>query len=271
MPIHPTAVIDKQAQIASSADIGPFAVIEGPVKIGEETRVFPHAFINGWTEIGDRCQIHPSAVVGHFPQDFNYKGDRSYLRIGSGTIIREGASIHRGTQPESWTILGENCFLLACAHVGHNCELGNGVKVYNNTALAGHVIVGDNAIISAYTMVHQFARIGEFVMVGGGSRINKDVAPFMKCWREAEVLGYNAIGLRRSGLFTQDDVNEARTAYKMLFRSNLPMSTAIARYAEVAKGKVGTRMLEFVRGDSRLGLAGARGVAEAEGEADSLD
>lgn len=270
MPIHPTAVIDQQAEIAPTADIGPFVVIEGPVKIGAGTKVYPNAYISGWTQIGDNCQIHPYATVGHLPQDFHFTGERSYTRIGNGTIIRECASVHRGTQPESATILGENCFLLAYSHVAHNCELGNGVKVYNNTALAGHVIVGDNAIISAYSMVHQFARIGEFVMIGGGSRILKDIAPYMKAWKEAQVLAYNAIGLRRSGLFSRDEINEARTAYRMLFRSNLPMGKALEQYAAVAQGKVGMKIMEFMRGESRLGIANNRAISEAaEGESDS--
>ncbi|MBK8269070.1 MAG: acyl-ACP--UDP-N-acetylglucosamine O-acyltransferase [Planctomycetes bacterium] len=267
MPIHATAVIDKQAQIDSSADIGPFVVIEGQVKIGAGAKIFPNAYISGWTEIGERCEIHPGAVVGHYPQDFHFKGERSYCKIGAGTIIRECASIHRGTQPESWTILGENCFLLAYAHVAHNCELGSGVKLYNNGTLAGHVIVGDNAIISAYTMIHQFARIGEFVMIGGGSRITKDIPPYMKAWREGTILGYNGIGLKRSGIFSSDDVNEARTGYKMLFRSELPMSKAIEEYSKVASGPVGRRLLEFVRGPSRLGIGTGRGAEAANEDA----
>ena len=258
MPIHPSAIIDKQAEIHATADIGPFVVIEGPVKIAAGVKVYPHAYLSGWTEIGERCEIHPGAVIGHLPQDFHFSGERSYVRIGAGTILRECVSVHRGTQPESWTLIGENCFLLAYSHIGHNCELGNGVKVYNNTALAGHVIVGDNAIISAYSLIHQFARIGEFVMIGGGSRIVKDVPPFMKIWREELILGYNAIGMRRSGLFTREEINEARKAYKMLFRSNLPMSVKIAEYAAVAETRVGTRMLEFLRGESRLGISGGQ-------------
>ncbi|MBX3394486.1 MAG: acyl-ACP--UDP-N-acetylglucosamine O-acyltransferase [Phycisphaerae bacterium] len=256
MPIHPTAIIDRQAEIDPTAEIGPYAIIEGSVKIGAGARLYPHTYVSGWTEIGERCELHPNAVVGHLPQDFHFKGERSYCRIGSGTIIRESASIHRGTQPESWTIVGENCFLLAYSHIGHNCELGNGVKIYNNSALAGHVIVYDNAIISAYSMVHQFARIGDYVMIGGGSRITKDIPPYMKVWDGGLVRGYNSIGLKRSGRFSQDDVNEARTAYKILFRSGLPVSKAIEQFSAVATGRVGKRMLEFVRGESKLGIVG---------------
>ena len=258
MAIHPSAVIDRQAQIPATADIGPHAVIEGPVKIGEHVKIYPNAYISGWTEIGDRCVIHPGAVVGHLPQDFHFSGERSYCRIGAGTIIREFASIHRGTQPESWTILGENCFILGYAHVGHNCELGNEVKIYNCTALSGHVIVGDHAIISGYSLVHQFARIGEYVMIGGGTRLTKDVPPYMKALHESECLGYNSLGLKRSGKFTPQEIAEVREAYRRLMRSLMPLQISVAQFADSVKTRTGRRILEFVNAPSKLGIIGGR-------------
>jgi UDP-N-acetylglucosamine acyltransferase len=258
MAIHPTAVIDQQAEIASTADIGAHVVVDGPVKIGEHVKIYPNAYVSGWTEIGERCQIHPGAVVGHLPQDFHYRGERSYCRIGAGTIIREFSSIHRGTQPESQTVLGENCFILGYAHVGHNCELGNDVKVYNCAALSGHVSVGDHTIISGYTLVHQFSRIGEYVMIGGGARITKDVPPYMKALYESECVSYNSLGLRRSGVFSQEEVHEVREAFRILFRSGLPLGKAAAQLAERAKTRTGQRILEFVNGPSRLGIVGGR-------------
>lgn len=258
MAIHPTAIIDPQAQIAASADIGPYAVVEGPVKIGEQVKIYPNAYVSGWTEIGDRCEIHPGAVVGHLPQDFHYKGERSYCRIGAGTIIREFASVHRGTQPESWTIVGENCFILGYAHIGHNCALGNEVKVYNCAALSGHVTVGDNAIVSGYSLILQFARIGEYVMIGGGTRLGKDVPPYMKAVHESECMGPNSLGLRRSGAFSHEELIEVREAYRVLFRSGLPFRKAVAQFAEQAKTRTGQRMLDFINAESKLGIIGGR-------------
>jgi len=256
--IHSTAIIDKQAHVPVSADIGPHVVIEGPVKLGENVKVYPNAYLSGWTEIGDRCQIHPGAVVGHLPQDFHYVGERSYCKIGAGTIIREFASIHRGTQPESWTMLGENCFILGYAHIGHNCELANGVKLYNSSALSGHVIVGENAIISGYGLVHPFARIGEYAMVGGGARVTKDIPPYMKALYESQCVGYNSIGMRRSGKFTPEEINEVREAYKTLFHSKLPFGRAMEEFAPQVKTRTGRRILDFLHGKSKLGIAGGR-------------
>ena len=258
MPIHPTAIIDPAAHVPASADIGPHVVIEGPVKLGENVKIYPNAYLSGWTEIGDRVEIHPGAVVGHLPQDFHFSGERTFCRVGAGTIIREFASIHRGTQPESATIVGENCFILGYAHIGHNCELANGVKVYNCTGLSGHVIVGENAIISGYCLVHQFARIGEYVMIGGGSRVTKDIPPYMKALYESQCVGYNAIGLRRSGKFTNAEINEVREAYRTLFRSEMTFRAAVEKFASQVKTNAGRRILDFLRSPTKLGIAGGR-------------
>ncbi|MFH1418728.1 MAG: acyl-ACP--UDP-N-acetylglucosamine O-acyltransferase [Planctomycetota bacterium] len=263
MAIHPSAIVDSQAEIAASAEIGPFVVVEGPVKIGERVRVYPNAYLSGWTEIGDDCEIHPGAVVGHLPQDFHFSGERSYCRIGAGTIIREFASVHRGTQPESWTIVGQGCFILGYAHIGHNCELGDGVKVYNCTGLSGHVIVGNNAIISGYSLVHQFARIGEYVMVGGGTRVTKDLPPYMKALHESTITGYNAIGLRRSGEFSAEELREVKEAYRSLFRSGRSFRKVVEEFSAQVKTRAGRNILDFVNAPSKLGIAGGRVPAHA--------
>jgi len=256
MPIHPTAIIDSQAHVPASADIGPHVVIEGPVKLGEHVKVYPNAYLSGWTEIGDRVQIHPGAVVGHLPQDFHFGGERSYCRIGAGTIIREFASIHRGTQPESWTTLGEDCFILGYAHIGHNCSVGNRVKLYNCGCLAGHVTVDDDTIVSGYSMVHQFVRVGSGCMIGGGARVMQDVPPFMTCLFENKVVGYNSIGMRRSKRFTAEEVLEVRTIFKTLYRSGLHFQKAQQQVIATAATPAGRRIAEFLQGETRRGYAG---------------
>jgi len=262
MPIHPTAIIDRQAHVPASCDIGPYVIIDGPVKLGEHVKIYPHAHLNGWTEIGDRVQIHPGAVIGHLPQDFHYSGERSYLRIGAGTIIRENASIHRGTQPESWTILGEDCFILGYAHIGHNCEVGNRVKLYNNSILAGHVVVGDDAIISGLSGVHQFCRIGTRVMIGGHTRVINDVPPYMTAAFEGKIVGYNLIGLRRSKQFTPEEMNEVKEAHRILYRSGLLFRKAIEKLAATAKTRTGRTLVEFLRGESKRGFS--KGVRQGD-------
>jgi UDP-N-acetylglucosamine acyltransferase len=255
MSIHPWAVIHPKAELAANVEVGPFAVIEEHVRIGEGTRVYPNAYISGWTTIGSNCQIHPNAVVGHMPQDFHFSGERSYCEIGDGTILRECASIHRGTQPESVTRVGKNCFILAYAHLGHNCVLGDGVKVYNNCALAGHVEVEDNAIISGTTLVHQFVRIGRYTMIGGGGRILQDIAPYMSYAPDMGVFGVNRIGLRRNE-FSAETIAELGRLYDILFASGLLFPKAVEQAAEVASTDAGRHLVEFCRVKSKRGMEG---------------
>src|SRR5690606_7612861 len=148
MPIHPTAIVDPQAQIDPTAEIKAYSVIEGPVRIGPATVVEPFAHISGHTEIGARCRIYTHAVVGGLPQDRAFQGGESYCRIGDDTLIREGATVHRGTAAGSATIIGNRCLIMCNAHVGHNCVLGDDITMVNGSLLGGHVYVGDRAFLS---------------------------------------------------------------------------------------------------------------------------
>ncbi len=226
MAIHPTAVIDPEAELDRSVEIGPYAIIEGPVRVGADTIVKGHAYLSGWTQIGRQCEIHPFTVIGAPPQDFHYHGERSYTKIGDRVVIREGATVHRGTQPESTTEIGDECLLMAYAHVGHNCLIRRGVKIYNMAAVAGHVEVDENAILSAYTLIHQFVRIGSLAFIAASCRVTMDVPPFMTAFGESEIVQYNSIGMRRAG-FDKDDLNEIREAYRILFRSGQLFSKSV--------------------------------------------
>src|SRR5664280_1179851 len=149
MSIHPTAIVSPKAELDPSVDIGPHAIIEEHVKIAAGTRVMASAYITGHAEIGRDNQIHMGAVIGHEPQDLNFdRKTRSYLRVGDRNVFREYCTVHRGTESESATVIGNECYLMAASHVGHNCVLGNNVIVCNCALVAGHVHVGNNAFIS---------------------------------------------------------------------------------------------------------------------------
>lgn len=256
MPIHPTAVIDPQAELDSTVDVGPYAIIEGPVRIGPRTRILSHAYICGWTEIGEGCQIHPFSTVGNLPQDFHYAGERSYCRVGNGVVIREGVSVHRGTQPESSTVIGDECLLMAYSHVGHNCVLGRGTKVYNLCQLAGHVETDENVTCSASSLVHQFVRIGTLAFVAAGARVLCDLPPFMTAFGESTVVQHNVIGMRRNG-YDERAVHEIREAYRILYRSGLPFTKAIAQLAATVQTRAGQKLVDFLRAPSKRGHCAA--------------
>ncbi len=255
MPIHPSAHVDPTAQVDPTADIGPNVVIEGNVTVGPGTRVYANAYLSGWTKIGARCQIHPGAVVGHLPQDFHFTDARTFCEIGDETIIREFASVHRGTQPDSTTLVGKGCFLMAYCHVGHNCIIHDGAKVYNCAALSGHVEVGPNAIVSGYSLIHQFVRIGELAMIGGGSRIGMDVPPFMTAVGESEIVGVNVIGMKRAG-YPLSDRTAIKEAHRILYRTSHVFSKAVEQLKATPPNASVKRLLDFLAGPSKRGFCG---------------
>lgn len=229
--VHKTAVIADGAEVHESADIGPFAVIGSHVKIGPGTKIGAHAVIDGYTTIGENCQIFAGAAIGLEPQDLKYTNEPTGVIIGNNCVIREYVTIHRATK-EGFTVLGDNCFLMNYAHVAHNCKVGSGVIMANATTLAGHVEVGDGAVFAGMVILHQHVKIGRFCMLGGmtGSRV--DLPPFTLCdGRPAMVRGMNVIGLRRNKMGPEKR-SAIKQAYKLIYRSGLNHSQAIAKIKE---------------------------------------
>ncbi len=255
MPIHPTAVIDERAEIDATAHIGPYVVVDGRVRVGAGTRVFAHAYLTGTTEIGSGCEIHPGAVVGHTPQDTAYKGDETFCRIGDGTIIREGASVHRGTDPGSTTTVGSRCFLMAGAHVGHNCHVEDDVVLVNGVLLAGHVQVGRRAFFGGGAAAHQFARIGEIAMISGHASISMDIPPCFTTDRDGRCCTVNTVGMKRAG-FSEAERRDVNNAFRILYRSGETFGRALGKLAESVETEAGRRIVEFCRGPSKRGIAG---------------
>jgi UDP-N-acetylglucosamine acyltransferase len=266
VPVHPTAIVDPRARIDPSAIIGPLCVIDGDVEIQARTRLLHGVFVTGWTTIGPECEIHPHAVIGHAPQDIKYHGERSFCRVGRGCIVREGVTIHRGTVPDSETLVGEGCFLLAGAHVGHNSQVGNRVTLINNVLLAGHVTVGDRVTVGGGTAVHQFVRIGELAMVAGGGRVSLDVPPFALTDSLGRVAGLNRIGLRRNE-FGPADVAALREAYRTLYGRG-PLADRVRAMARQATTPVTLSLLKFIEAPSKRGLAGRTRSRGARGMGD---
>ncbi len=263
MPIHPTAIIDRKAELDTSVDVGPNCVIEGHVRVAPGCRLYHGVYLTGWTEIGEGCVLHPGAIVGHQPQDTKYSGERSYCRVGRDTVLREYVTIHRGTIPESATIVGEACFLLAGSHVAHNCTVGNHVTLMNNVLLGGHVTVEDRATLGGRAGIHQFVRIGELAMIAGGcSRVVMDIVPFALTDEHGRIAGLNHIGLRRAGM-PREHVLELRGAYRMLFGRGgggaphgRSFRESVERFAATVKSPPAERLLRFIRAESERGIAG---------------
>jgi UDP-N-acetylglucosamine acyltransferase len=254
MPIHPSAIVDRLAEIDPSAVIGPHVVIEGPVQIAAECELGASAVVLGHTQIGRGCRIHAHAVVGGVPQDRRYDGGVSFCRVGEECTIREGATVHRGTAAGSATIIGNRCLLMTNSHVAHNCRLGDDVTLVSGSLLGGYVEVGGKAMISGHACVHQFVRIGELALVSILARVVQDVPPFLIAGRDGAIVGENRVGLLRAGLLAEEK-QEIKAAYRVIYRAGLGRNAAIDYLSSSVKTAAGRRLLDFMSGDSPRGVA----------------
>jgi UDP-N-acetylglucosamine acyltransferase len=249
--IHPTAIIDSLAEIHPDCEIGPYVVVEGPVKIHSGTRVMAHVTVAGWTEIGEGNEIHPGAVLGGPPQDKAYSGAETYLKIGCRNIFREFVQVHRGTTAGSSTVIGNDNYIMATAHVGHNCRLGDHIVIANGALLGGYVEVDDGAFISGNCVVHQFIRVGKLALMRGLSGVSRDVPPYAIVDWQHTVRGVNSVGLKRAG-FDERKVRALKDAFRVLFRKGRNLSLAV-RELEIQKDLTPEvlALLEFVKSAKR--------------------
>ncbi|MBP0445702.1 acyl-ACP--UDP-N-acetylglucosamine O-acyltransferase [Roseomonas sp. SSH11] len=268
--IHPTAIVEEGARIAGSVVIGPYATVGAQVVLDEGVQVGAHAVLDGVTHLAEGVQVLPFASVGLPPQDLKYKGEPTRVEIGPRSIIREHATVHRGSVGgEGITRLGADCLIMCVAHVGHDCQLEDKVILANNVMLGGHVHIGDNVFVGGGTAIHQSVRIGRQAVIGGMSGVERDVIPFGSCMgNRARLIGLNLIGLKRRG-FGREAINALRAAYRGLF---LGRGTFEARMALVAQDQGSqpqvAEILAFIEAASRRGLMRAgRQTDDAEAEA----
>ncbi len=250
--IHAGAFVDSAAKIGAGVKIGPGAVVGPECEIGDGCEVAAHAILTGTVRLGARCRIGYGAVIGGEPQDLSYKGARSSVEVGDDTVIREYATVHRGTKEGTTTRIGNGCYLMAGAHVAHNCVLGDGVILVNNTLLAGYVTVEDLAFLGGATLVHQYVRIGTLAITRGGTRIGKDVPPFFMAVATNAVAGTNRIGLRRAGM--SGPVRRLiQQAYDVLYRSELNVTQALAKLksGEFEQSPEAKQIVAFIEGSKR--------------------
>lgn len=233
--IHPTAIVDSRALLAEDVEIGPFAIIGPQVRIGQSSRIHAYAQVTGDTQIGEHNVIHSHCVIGGPPQDKKYKGEPTRLEIGNRNTIRESCTINLGTvQDVGVTRLGDDNWIMAYVHIAHDCQIGNQTIMANATQLAGHVNVGDYAILGGITGVHQFVKIGAHAMTGAGTTLLQDLPPYvMATGNPAQPHGINSEGLKRRG-FTESQIQALRRAYKLLYKSALSLSDAIAGMTDAA-------------------------------------
>lgn len=227
--MHQTAILDPSARIGEEVEIGPYSIIGPGVVVGSGATIGSHVLIDRDTELGEGCVVYHGAVLGSDPQDLKYAGEPTRLVIGARTVVREYATVNRGTSALGRTSIGSNCLLMAYSHVAHDCQIGDHVILSNSVNMGGHVTIGDWAVVGGGALVHQFARIGRHSFVGGGSAVRKDVPPFVKAsGSPMQLYGLNSVGLQRRG-FSDEVRRELKRAYRLFFASSHNTSQALAR------------------------------------------
>jgi UDP-N-acetylglucosamine acyltransferase len=247
--IHPTAIVDRRADLAEGVEIGPYAVIEGRVVIGPRTVVGPYTVIKGHAGIGAGCKLGPGAFIGLDPQHRGYSGAETSVEIGEGCIIREGASVNRAFQPGHSTRIGPRCMMMGQSHVGHDCVLGADVTLANCVLVGGHCQIGNGVFLGGGCGIHQFVRIGRLAIVAGNEGITRDVPPFAAV-RYGGLKGYNAIGCKRAGM-SRASIHAIRGAFRALHTHRTTPAALEAiqtRWGDVPEVR---ELLEFARARGR--------------------
>lgn len=254
--IHPTAIVNPDARIGENVSIGPYAIIEGDVEIGNDCIIGPHAVIYDGARIGNRVKISQGVSVANLPQDLKFANEPTLFIIGDDTVVREFATLHRGTKETGKSQVGKNCLLMAYCHMPHDCIVGDNCIIANGVQIGGHSYIEDWVIIGGLAGLHQFARVGEHSMIASSSKITQDVPPYvLVADNPAGFHGLNVVGLRRRG-FKTEDIQTLKEAYKYLYDNSLNVTQAV----EIIESKFGDnvyvqKVLKFLS-ETKRGITG---------------
>ena len=250
--IHPTAIIDINANLGENVEIGAYSVIGQNVTIGNDCVILPHVTMSGRAVFGDRNVFHSGAVVGAAPQDKKYAGEDTELIVGNDNVFRECVTLNRGTTATGKTIIGDNNLMMAYVHIAHDCIIGSNIIMANLVNLGGHVEVHNNAIIGGINAIHQFVRIGSYAMVGAGSKVVRDVLPYsLTDGTPLRCAGLNNIGLKRNGFDTKL-ITQLKECFKIIYFSKISIPKAVIEIEKLAeKNEKLSYLLEFIKASQR--------------------
>ncbi len=252
--IHPTAIVDPQAELGEDVEVGPYAVIEGGVKLGVGCRVLGHAQVLRGVSLGENCEVGRGAVIGGDPQDFKFSREIiSGVVVGAGTVFREHVTVHRGSREGEMTRLGVCNFLMAGAHVGHDVQMGDHNVLANNCLLGGEIEVGERNFFGGGSAFHQFVRVGDLCMVKGLTAISQDVPPFVMVSGSNQIRGLNVVGMSRAG-FDKEQRGGVKAAFNHIYRGGMNLSQALEAAGAMEWNADGAKFIEFFRGESKKGI-----------------
>lgn len=258
--VAPTARIHPDANIGAACRIGEYCIIEQDVTLGVGCQLEPYVLVKRWTTLGENNEISASTVLGTDPLDKSFGGERSYVHIGNRNRIREHYTISRGTEPGSYTRIGDDNYIMTSGHIAHNSMIGNRCVIASCALVAGYVHIEDGAFLSGGVVVHQYSRIGTLAMVGGNTRVNSDLPPyFLYTDFNVAVRGLNLVGLKRAGISSQE-MRRLKQAYRILYRSGLSLSAATDRIIEELPGEHTRHLVDFIC-SSKRGICRERSLA----------
>ncbi len=239
------------AKLGADVQVGPGAIIGEFVEVGDRSTIGAYAVLDGWTTLGEENRVFTGAILGSECQDLKFRGERSYLKIGNRNTIREYVTMNRATGEERVTQVGDDNLVMAYAHIAHECVVGNHNIIPNAVQMAGHVTIMDHTNLGGSTVIHQYVRVGSFAMIGGGSRVPKDVPPYIMCaGSPLRIVGINKVGLQRKG-FSEEQIKIVEHAYRILYRSKLNVSQALKRLEEEDRHAEIVPFIEFIKSSER--------------------
>jgi len=270
--VHPTAIVEPGAALGEGVSIGPFCHVGAQAVLHDRVSLAGHVSIMGATTLGEGCTVYPMAVLGAPPQNAKHKGGRTTLEVGRNCTIREGVTMHRGTDTSRGeTIVGDNGNFLAFAHIAHDCIVGKNASFANGATLGGHCEIGDNVGIGGLSAVHQFVRVGDNAFLAGGSMIVGDVIPYaIAMGNRAKLRGLNLVGLKRSGM-PRSEIHALRRAYRTIFdRSRTVGENVEMAKAEFADSPTAMKIIDFItsRGKRHFAVPPLKGGSDDDGDED---
>ena len=253
MKIHPTAIVDPNAELGEDVTIGPFAIVESDVIIGDGCKIGSSVLLASGARLGKNVSVFHGAAIGSVPQDLKFGGEKTTAEIGDNTVVREYVTVNRGTQAHNKSTVGANCLLMAYCHVAHDCIVGDNSILANSVNLAGHVTIEEFVIIGGIVGIHQFVNIGAHCMIGGMFRVTKDVPPYILAGgTPLRYEGLNSIGLKRRG-FTPEQRKAIKDAYRMIYQSDVPRADALRKIKSQGMIPETERIINFF-GNSERGV-----------------
>ena len=250
--IHPTAIVSSKAEIGEGVSIGPYSIVDEGARVGDGTVIEAFVHLTSWVDVGRGCHIYEHTVLGTPPQDHDFDGEKSYVRIADDVVIRENVTIHRATGEERETSVGRGAMLMEGCHLGHNVRVGEFCTITNKVGLAGHVQMGDYVVVGAFAGFHQFVRVGSYAMIGAMAKIVMDIPPYsLVAGNPAAMTGLNAIGLKRRG-FSSERRGNIKKIYKFIFGGAKNFRDSLADAETLFPNDESAReIISFMRGTER--------------------